>query len=190
MFFLVMTKVMVYTWDTMEFELGAVLIKRTEIVSAVAKMAQQISFDFKSDPPVVMPLLTGAFIFCADLVRMLEFDCQVEFIKAKSYQGSATTGKVEINGLDRLNLKNRRVLLVEDIIDTGLTLSSVKKEIEAKSPKEIKVATLLDKPSRRVTELAPDYCGFTIPDHFVVGYGLDFNEKYRNLPDICQMRMK
>jgi hypoxanthine phosphoribosyltransferase len=185
-----MTKVVVYTRDTMEFELGTVLVKRAEIVPVVARMAQQICFDYKSEPPVIISLLTGAFIFCADLVRMLDFDCQIEFIRAKSYHGLSTTGKVEITGIDILNLKNRRILIVEDIIDTGLTLSSVIKEIEAKSPKEIKVATLLDKPSRRQTELVPDYCGFTIPDHFVVGYGLDFNDKYRNLPDICQMRMK
>lgn len=174
----------------MEFELGEVLLERGQIATQVRKIAQEISLDFGNDHPIVIPLLTGAFVFCADLVRELKLDCQIEFIKASSYQGSNSTGTVSIEGLEHLNLKNQSILIVEDIIDTGLTLSKVSQEVWSKSPKTVKIATLLDKPSRRKVEFKPDYTCFTIPDHFVVGYGLDFNEKYRNLPDIHQMRMK
>lgn len=176
--------------STMEFELGEVLLERGQIATAVGRIAREISLDFGDDRPVVIPLLTGAFVFCADLVRELSFDCQIEYIKASSYQGSNSTGKVAVEGLEKLDLKNRSILIVEDIIDTGLTLSKVSQEVWSKSPKAVKIATLLDKPSRRKVELKPDYTCFTIPDHFVVGYGLDFNERYRNLPDIHQMRMK
>lgn len=174
----------------MEFELGEVLLERGQIATHVRKIAQEISLDFGNDRPIVIPLLTGAFVFCADLVRELKLDCQIEFIKASSYQGSNSTGTVSIAGLEHLNLKNQSILIVEDIIDTGLTLSKVSQEVWSKSPKTVKIATLLDKPSRRKVEFKPDYTCFTIPDHFVVGYGLDFNERYRNLPDIHQMRMK
>jgi hypoxanthine phosphoribosyltransferase len=174
----------------MEFELGDVLLPARQIADAVSRMAQDISLDYRKDPPVIIPLLTGAFIFCADLVRQLDFECQIMFVKAASYQGTNTSGTVTISGLDQLNLKNRRILVVEDIIDTGLTLAKVVEAISQKSPKDVRIATLLDKPSRRVSKISPDYTGFSIPDHFVVGYGLDFNDRFRNLPDICQMRMK
>jgi hypoxanthine phosphoribosyltransferase len=174
----------------MEYELGEVLLTRSQIASGVSKIAQEISKSYANDRPIVISLLVGAFVFCADLVREIGGDCLIEFIKAKSYQGSNSSGNVIISGLDALHLENKSVLLVEDIIDTGLTLNAVLQQILAKKPKSVKVATLLDKPSRRKVNLKPDYVCFSIPDHFVVGYGLDYDNKYRNLPDIHMMRMK
>lgn len=174
----------------MEYELGEVLLTRHQIASGVGKIAQEIRMELNDDRPIIISLLVGSFMFCADLVREMGGDCQIEFIKANSYQGCNSTGNVIVSGLDALHLENKSILLVEDIIDTGLTLNAVLQQIHAKRPKSVKIATLLDKPSRRKVNLKPDYVCFSIPDHFVVGYGLDYDNKYRNLPDIHMMRMK
>jgi hypoxanthine phosphoribosyltransferase len=174
----------------MELELGDVMIGKSEIKSKIGYLAQSIREEYGRKMPVFIGLLTGSFIFCADLVREFGESVSVAFIKASSYDGTSTTGKVAVTGLDALNLKDQRVLLVEDIVDTGLTLSSVIEQIKQKSPKDVKVVALLDKPSRRKADIKPDFAGFSIPDHFVVGYGLDCNEQYRNLPDIHQMRIR
>lgn len=173
----------------MELTLGEVLIPSREIGSKVSFLADRIAEEYGSELPVFVALLTGSFIFCSDLVRQFTRSVQVCFIKASSYIGTNTTGKVTITGLDGLNLKDQRVLIVEDIVDTGLTLNSVMETLKQKSPKDVKVVSLLDKPSRRKVDFTPDFVGFSIPDYFVVGYGLDCNEQYRNLPDIHQMRI-
>lgn len=173
----------------MELTLGDVLIPSREIGSKVSFLAGRIAEEYGRELPVFVALLTGSFIFCADLARQFNQSVQVSFIKASSYNGTCTTGKVTVTGLDGLNLKDQRVLIVEDIVDTGLTLNSVVESIKQKSPKDVKVVSLLDKPSRRKVDFTPDFVGFSIPDYFVVGYGLDCNEQYRNLPDIHQMRI-
>lgn len=174
----------------MEFELGEVLLSGDQISSGVGEIAHKINLEYANQWPVIVSLLVGGFVFCADLVRKLDIDCQIEFIRAKSYQGTNSTGNVAVLGLEAIQLENRSVLLVEDIIDTGLTLNAVIQKILEQNPKSVKIATLLDKPSRRKVDLKPDFACFTIPDHFVVGYGLDYDNRYRNLPDIHVMRKK
>ena len=148
-------------------------------------LAAQISRDFQGKNPVIISVLKGSFVFMADLVRGLTIPCMVDFLSVSSYgSGAKSSGEVQIlKDLDT-HIEGRHLLVVEDILDSGLTLSYIMKLLKARRPASIKLCTLLDKPDRRRVEVQVDYKGFTIPDEFVVGYGLDFNEQYRNLPFI------
>ncbi len=170
----------------MSLRLGPVLIGRDEISKRVSLLAGEIATYYGSQELFILPVLTGSFVFCADLVRQLPH-CNhiIRFVKAGSYGSSIhSSGKVSVNGLEKLDIEGKNVLIVEDIIDTGLTLSTLLKAIKQKGPKDVKVAVLLDKPSRRKVELKADFTGFEIEDKFVVGFGLDCNEQFRCLPDI------
>jgi hypoxanthine phosphoribosyltransferase len=163
-----------------------VLLPRTEIASAVRKLASEIARDYGDKDPVLLGILKGSFIFMADLVRQLDFPLHVEFIWLASYgTGRESSGAVElVQGL-RTPLCGRHVLVVEDIIDTGITVAFLLDYLGREGPASLRLCTLLDKPSRRRTDVAIDYLGLTVPDEFLVGYGLDCDERYRNLPDIC-----
>ncbi len=163
-----------------------VLIACDHIAAKVAELGAQISADFAGQSVVLVAVLKGATIFLADLARQITIDTSFDFIAVSSYGGSRQhSGEVKlVKDVDQ-SMEDRNVILVEDILDTGLTLTYIKKLLEAHQPKSIKVAALLDKPSRRTKPIRADYVGFEIPDEFVVGYGLDFAERYRNLPDIC-----
>src|ERR1700722_8658988 len=173
-----------------------VLITREEIAKRVAELGAEITRDFKGEPVMLVGVLKGAAIFLADLSRKIDLDSTFDFIGVSSYgnrpsptqelnSGWDSTGEVKlIKDVDQ-TLKDRNVIVVEDILDTGLTLTYLKKMLMARQPKTLKIAALLDKPSRRKLPLEGDYVGFKIPDEFVVGYGLDYAEKYRNLADIC-----
>ncbi len=159
-----------------------VLINDEQIARRIISMARQIERDFRGREMVVVSLLNGTVMFLADLIRHLSLPLRLDFMGVSSYGAGTESGDLVFTKELRLDVQGRDVLLVDDILDTGKTLSRVIPKLRALSPRRIKVCVLLDKPSRRVERVKADYIGFTIPDFFVVGYGLDFAEKYRNLP--------
>lgn len=168
-----------------------ILLDAETIARRVRELAAQISADYRGRPLRLVGILKGAWVFLADLVRQLTFDVTVDFISIESYGNNSTaTGAVKITkDLDR-SIEGLDVLVVEDILDTGHTFEYLRGVLEAHKPRSLKVVTLLDKPSRRVRPVRADYVGFTIPDVFVVGYGLDYAQEYRNLPDVRILRVR
>jgi hypoxanthine phosphoribosyltransferase len=166
-------------------DLAKVLISREEIEHAVSALGRQLTEDYKDRDPVCVCILKGAVVFFSDLIRQLKFPLSIDFMAISSYGNSTkTSGVVRIlKDLDH-PVENRDVLVVEDIVDSGLTLAYIKQTLEQRGARSVKLVTLLDKPERRKNGLQVDYACFHIPNEFVVGYGLDFAEKYRNLPDI------
>jgi hypoxanthine phosphoribosyltransferase len=163
----------------------SVLITEREINDRLNALANQIKADYAGKPITLVGALKGAVIFMADLARRLENNVELDFVKAHSYGGTESTGTVQLDMPMETEAAGRHLILVEDIVDTGHTLVFLRKYFEAMNPASFKVCTLLDKPERRVDPLAKyDYLGFEIPDKFVVGYGLDYNQRYRNLPYI------
>ncbi len=163
-----------------------ILLTKEQIECKVAELGAQISRDFCGKEVIVACVLRGAFVFCADLVRHLDLDVSIEFLEASSYgNGSSNSGNVQIRRDFDVDISGKHVLLVEDIVDTGLTLSRLREMLLTRQPGTLKICTLLDKPERRRVKMHPDYCGFIIPDEFAVGYGLDYAGRYRNLKDIC-----
>jgi hypoxanthine phosphoribosyltransferase len=163
-----------------------VLISRQQIKRTIAILAKQIRKDYEGKNPVIISVLKGSAVFFADLIRELSMPLQAEFIQLSSYgSGTETSGKVKVIQRLRTPINNRHVLVVEDIVDTGHTLSYLLKYLARKKPASLKLCALTDKPSRRIVPVKIDYLGFTVPDKFIVGYGIDFNEEYRYLPDIC-----
>lgn len=158
-----------------------------EIQNRIRDVADELTKDYQNKNPLFIVILNGAFMFAADLMRNLDFACDVQFIKASSYKGMASTGKVSFEVVEDLKLKGRNVIVVEDIVDSGLTLHSFLPDLQALAPASLKVCTLLDKPSARAFEVPVDYQAFTVADHFVIGYGLDFDGAGRNLPHIYQL---
>jgi hypoxanthine phosphoribosyltransferase len=162
-----------------------VLLSAEQIASRVKELAAQISADYRGRPLHIIGMLKGAWVFLADLVRHLDLEVTVDFLSIASYgNDSHSSGVVRITkDLDQ-SIEGLDVLVVEDILDTGHTFEYLRGVLEAHKPKSLKVVTLLDKSSRRVRPVEADYAGFTIPDVFVVGYGLDYSQRYRNLPDV------
>ena len=162
-----------------------VLLSHDQIQARVAEMGAQISADYAGKEPHLVCVLKGAGTFLTDLSRAIDLPLTLDYIAVSSY-GAATKSSGEVQLIKDLSqgLDGRDLLVVEDIVDTGLTLNYMLKMLRARGPRTVKVAALLSKPSRRLVETPVDYIGFTIDDHFVVGYGLDYNEKYRNLKDI------
>ena len=166
-----------------------VLITREEIAARVKEIGEQISKDFAGESVLLVGVLKGACIFLSDLARSITMDASFDFIAVSSYGvEKKSSGAVKlVKDVDK-PLQGKNVILVEDILDTGYTLTYLMKLLTASQPKALKIAALLDKPSRRLKPIQADYFGFKIPDEFVVGYGLDYAEKYRNLPDICVLQ--
>jgi hypoxanthine phosphoribosyltransferase len=173
-----------------------VLISRQDIAKRVRELGEQITKDFAGESIILVGVLKGAAIFLSDLARNIDLDSTFDFIGVSSYgnrpsptqelkSGWDSTGEVKLTKDVDQSMKDKNVILVEDILDTGLTMTYLKKMLLARQPRSLRVASLLDKPSRRKLPLEGDYVGFKIPDEFVVGYGLDYAEKYRNLADIC-----
>ena len=162
-----------------------ILFSREEIEAAVKRLAAEIRKDYLGKRPLLIGILKGSFMFMADLIRLLDFPLEVEFVRLSSYGGGReTTGKVrEVQGL-LSPIKDRDVLVIEDIVDTGLTTGFLLDYLQKKMPASLKLCALTDKPARRRRSVTIDYLGFTVPNKFLVGYGLDLDEKYRNLPDI------
>lgn len=163
-----------------------VLYSRDQIAERVAEMGAQITRDLKGEKLVMVGVLKGAAFFLVDLSRCIQAEATFDFVAVSSYgQGQRSSGAVKvIKDLDQ-PIEGKNVLIVEDILDTGLTLSYLRKVFLQQRPKSLRIATLLDKPSRRVEKIDADYVGFSIPNLFVIGYGMDYAERYRNLPDIC-----
>ena len=167
-------------------EIKKVLITKEEIAKRVAQLGEQISKDYRGESITLVCTLRGASIFFADLAREIDGDVEMDFIAVSSY-GSGTSSSGEVKMVKDLSapIKDKNVIVVEDIIDTGITLNYLKKLLLARAPKSLKVCALLDKPSRRKVDFKGDYIGFEIENEFVVGYGLDYDEKMRNFKDVC-----
>ena len=167
-------------------EIKKVLITKEEIAKRVAQLGEQISKDYRGEPITLVCTLRGASIFFADLAREIDGDVEMDFIAVSSY-GAGTSSSGEVKMVKDLSapIKDKNVIVDEDIIDTGITLNYLKKLLLARAPKSLKVCALLDKPSRRKVDFKGDYIGFEIENEFVVGYGLDYDEKMRNFKDVC-----
>ena len=163
-----------------------VLIRRARIQKRVVEVARAITRDFKGERVHLVGVLKGACIFLSDLVREINLDTSIDFIAVSSYgKGKQSSGQVRLlKDLDS-SIQGLNVVVVEDILDTGVTLTYLLRILKQRKPKSLKIAALLDKPSRRIKDVQGDYIGFTIPNDFVVGYGLDYAERYRNLKDVC-----
>ena len=165
-------------------DIERVLISQEELEAAVARIGRQISEDFRDKDPIFVGVLKGCFIFMADLMRHVDIKCTMDFMAVSSYSGTSSTGAVKINKDLGQDIEGRHVIIVEDILDSGVTLSYLKHYLLGRRPASITIATLMDKPARRKADVCADYSCFEVPDAFVVGYGLDYNEHYRNLPYI------
>ncbi|MGC1107748.1 MAG: hypoxanthine phosphoribosyltransferase [Candidatus Acidiferrales bacterium] len=163
-----------------------VLLRRAAIRKRVVAVAREITRDFRGERIHLIGVLKGACIFLSDLIREINLDTSIDFMAVASYgKRKESSGQVRLNKDLDSSIAGLNVILVEDILDTGLTLSYLCRVLRQRKPKALKIAALLDKPSRRIKNIRADYVGFTIPNEFVVGYGLDYGERYRNLKDIC-----
>ena len=175
-----------------EKDVESVLVSEKKLAEIVERLAAEITADYKDSPRklVILSLLKGSLVFTADLIRKIDLPLELEFMKVSSY-GSSTvsSGQLKISlGLNREDMNDVDILIVEDIVDSGRTLCNLKPYLYERGAESVKICTLLDKPSRREYDLTPDYCGAVIPDKFVIGYGLDYDENYRNLPYVGVLR--
>lgn len=169
--------------ENMEKDILKVLLTQEEIAARVKALGAAITEDYCGKNLLMVSVLKGSVVFMADLMRAVGVHARIDFMSVSSYgSGVKTSGTVKISKDLDINLEGYDVLIVEDILDSGLTLSYLREILLTRNPKSIRIVTLLDKPERRKADLQPDYCGFSVPDEFVVGYGLDYNEGYRNLP--------
>jgi len=163
-----------------------VLFTKEEVEATVKKLAAEIRKDYQGKCPLLIGILKGSFVFMADLIRLLNFPLEVEFITLSSYgRGRESSGKIRVVKGLRAPIKGRDVLVIEDIVDTGLTISFLLDYLRKKKPASLQLCALTDKPSRRQIPVTIDYLGFTVPNKFIVGYGIDWDERFRYLPDIC-----
>lgn len=175
----------------MKQDIKEILITSEQLQNKIQELGKQITEDYKGENLVLVCVLKGAVMFMSDLVKYIDIPIDMDFMAVSSY-GSSTQSSGVVRILKDLDgsIENKNVLIVEDIIDTGLTLSYLMENLKSRNPKSLKICTLLDKPNKRKADIKYDYKGFTVPDEFVVGYGLDYNEKYRNLPYICILKEK
>jgi len=177
------------TATTIHADVQEVLLTEDKIQARVAELGAQLNADYAGLEPVLISVLKGSIVFLADLVRSMELPLSIDIMEVSSY-GAATETSGQVRILKDLSnpIEGRHVIVVEDIIDTGLTLNYLLRYLREKGPASLRICCLLDKPARRLTEIPIDYVGFTIPDRFVVGYGLDYGERYRNLPYVGVLR--
>lgn len=170
----------------MEKDIAKILITEEEIRRRVAELGEELTRDYAGKDPVIVGVLKGVVVFYADMVRKIRTPCQMDFMWISSYQGTSSTGSMVVKRDVSVDIRGRHVLILEDIFDTGNSLDFTYRHLMSKGPASLKICTFLDKPARRKPgiTLKPDYVGYTVPNEFVVGYGLDFNEHYRNLPYI------
>lgn len=165
-----------------------ILVSRDEIARTVDRLAGEINRDYRDKEPLLIGVLKGSFVFMADLVRRLDLSLQVDFVRLSSYgPARESSGEVRVIHRTRTRIQGKDVLVVEDIVDTGITTSFLLGYLRKRKPASLKLCALTDKPSRHRVPVSIDYLGLTLPNKFVVGYGLDFGEKFRNLPDICTL---
>ena len=170
--------------DRAENDIAYVLLTEEQILEKVHDVGRRISRDFEGKDPIFVGVLKGCFIFMADLMRCVSINCSMDFMAVSSYSGTTTTGAVKINKDLNSDISGRHIILVEDILDSGVTLNYLKNYLMVSAPASVSIVTLMDKPSRRKADVYADYSCFEVPDAFVVGYGLDYNERYRNIPYI------
>ena len=167
-----------------------VYLSRGKIETRIKEISNELSNEFSNEDPVVIGVLNGSFIFLADLIRLFDFDCEIDFVKVNSYVGKESSGKVKLDKDVSIDINNRRVILVEDIIDSGLTMEFLYEHILSFNPLDITIVTLLSKKNNYKLDFNIDIIGFEIGSDFVVGYGLDFNNKYRNLASLYGLKRK
>jgi hypoxanthine phosphoribosyltransferase len=173
------------TMGMQDKDMARVLFSQAELLERVAQLGAQITADYAGKEPLLVSVLRGSYIFMADLSRCIDLPCTIDFMSVSSYgKGTSSSGQVQITKDLSDDIEGKDLLIVEDILDSGNTLYYLLQILQARKPASIRLCTLLDKPERRVKDVKVDYTGFTIPDAFVVGYGLDYAEKYRNLPYI------
>ena len=166
---------------------GRVLISEPELRARIAALGAELARDFERERPILVGVLQGAFLFMADLIRAVPIELTTDFIGVASYAGAKSSGQVRIVSDLSVSIEGRNVVIVEDIVDTGLTLTYLKRTLEARHPRSLRVCVLVDKVERRKVEVGVDYVGFTIPNLFVVGYGFDYEGLYRNLPYVAAL---
>ena len=170
---------------TMYKDIEKILISKEKIEKRIAEIAKELDGEYTGKMPLLICILKGSYMFFSKLSQEMKIKHQVDFMTISSYgAGTKTSGSMKMMKDVDKNIEGRDVIIVEDIIDSGNTMSFLKNLFSERNPKSVKLVTLLDKPSRREVEIVPDYCGFEVEDYFVVGYGLDYNEIYRNLPEI------
>lgn len=168
----------------MNNDIERILYSEEELNTRMDEMAQELTDEYAKDTPLVVPVMTGAMMFSSEMLKRMNFKLNVDIVKTSSYAGASSTGKVKLVQDVKSDVKNRRVILMEDIIDTGRTLKFLKELFEKRGAKSVEICAMLDKPETRVVDLHGDYVGFQAPDEFLVGYGLDYDGFYRNLPYI------
>jgi len=165
-----------------------IIISRDQIAKTVTRLALEINRDYQGKQPLLISVLKGSFVFMADLIRQLDLPLELDFVKVASYGAAReSSGKVRVVQGAKTPVKGRDVLVIEDIVDTGITISFLLDYLDKKRPASLKLCALTDKPSRRRVTVPIDYLGFSVPNKFIVGYGLDCDEKFRNLPHICTL---
>ena len=170
-------------------DISQVLATKEIISQKVEELGRRISEDYIGKDLIVVGVLNGAFIFMADLIRHITIPMQIDFISVSSYgKSTMTSGVVKITKDTDISMENKSVVIIEDIVDTGLTLRYIKDIFKTRNPESVKVCTIFDKPSRRKVDIEIEYPGICVPDKFIVGYGLDYAGRYRNLPDICVLK--
>lgn len=173
----------------MKNDLKDIIYSEEDIEKRVIELGKQITMDYADKSPLLIGVLKGCFVFFADLSRHIDLGCEIRFLTASSYGfSSVTSGKVRIGNELDYEIKGRDVIIIEDILDSGVTLAALRDFISARSPASLKICALLDKAARRQVPIEADYLGFHCPDEFVVGYGLDYAERYRNLPFIASLK--
>lgn len=164
-----------------------ILINESNLDKRIEELAKEFMRDYKDEDLVFVGVLKGAAVFMIELAKKIKNSVEFEFIQVESYQGTESTGKIKLKQDLIDKIEGRNIIIIEDIVDTGRTLEYLREYIKKHNPKSVKVCTLLSKPSRRIVELNIDYIGFSIPDEFVIGFGMDYDQKYRNLPYIAKM---
>jgi len=173
----------------MRDDLKEILFSEDEIAQRVKDLGAELTRDYEGKSPLLIGVLKGCFVFFADIARHIDLDCEIRFLTVSSYGfSSVSSGKVKIDKDIDFEINGRDVIIIEDILDSGVTLTALHKFITERSPASIRICTMLDKPERRQVRVVPDYTGFVCPDEFVVGYGLDYAEKYRNLPFVASLK--
>jgi len=173
----------------MKEDIKEIIFSGESIQQRVKELGARITLDYEGKSPLIIGILKGCFIFLADITRHIELDCEIRFLTASSYGfASVTSGKVKIDKDFDYDIEGRDVIIIEDILDSGVTLTALRDIVVEKSPASVRICALLDKPARRQAPVHIDYLGFECPDEFVVGYGLDYAEKYRNLPYIASLK--
>ena len=166
-----------------------ILVSENELNEIVRSLGRRITEDYAGKKLLLVGILKGSVVFMSDLMRYIDLDCHIDFMRVSSYgAGTSSSGKINIELDLRRSVKGYDVLIIEDILDSGNTLSLLKELLESRGPESVKICTLLDKPERHIADIKPDYTGKVIPNYFVIGYGLDYDEKYRNLPYVAILK--